>query len=120
MGVVVRVANHMVHPVWLRRAYGTNGCLFLDSLTSAGRQSQKERVTFEDGDSIVEGVCYWDGYTNFKWHALCFVSTARNSQHRQHEWSKEKEKVFCRIEKAIKNLLIDVLGYNNNQYYYYY
>lgn len=39
VGVVVRVANHMVHPVWLRRAYGTNGCLLLDSLTSAGNRN---------------------------------------------------------------------------------
>lgn len=39
VGVVVRVANHMVHPVWLRKAYGTNGCLLLDSLTSAGNRN---------------------------------------------------------------------------------
>lgn len=42
VGVVVRVANHMVHPVWLRRAYGTNGCLLLDSLTSAGNRNQNQ------------------------------------------------------------------------------
>lgn len=41
VGVVVRVANHMVHPVWLRSAYGTNGCLLLDSLTSAGNKDEK-------------------------------------------------------------------------------
>lgn len=41
VGVVVRVANHMVHPVWLRRANGTNGCLLLDSFTSAGGKKEK-------------------------------------------------------------------------------
>lgn len=43
VGVVVRVANHMVHPVWLRRAYGTNGCLLLDSLTSDRKNKRSER-----------------------------------------------------------------------------
>ncbi len=48
VGVVVRVANHMVHPVWLRRAYGTNGCLLLDNLASGGNRikdkSESRRV----------------------------------------------------------------------------
>lgn len=40
VGVVVRVANHRVHPVWLRSAYGTNGCLLLDGLTSAENKNK--------------------------------------------------------------------------------
>lgn len=35
VGVVVNVANHSVQPVWFRSAYGTNGCLLLEGLTSS-------------------------------------------------------------------------------------
>lgn len=39
VGVVVRVANHRVQPVWFLRAKGTNGCRRLGVFTSAiGKQ----------------------------------------------------------------------------------
>lgn len=41
VGVVVRVANHSVHPVWFRRAKGTNGCLRFGVFTSAVTNKQK-------------------------------------------------------------------------------
>lgn len=45
VGVVVRVANHSVHPVWFRRAKGTNGCRRLGVFTSAMTNKQKSLLT---------------------------------------------------------------------------
>lgn len=44
VGVVVRVANHNVHPVWFRRAKGTNGCRRLGVFTSAVTNKQLKRT----------------------------------------------------------------------------
>lgn len=40
VGVVVRVANHSVHPVWFLRANGTNGCLRFGVFISAIKQNK--------------------------------------------------------------------------------
>lgn len=41
VGVVVRVANHKVQPVWFLRAKGTNGCRRLGVFTSAAGKQRK-------------------------------------------------------------------------------
>lgn len=40
VGVVVRVANHRVHPVWFLRAKGTNGCLRFGVFISAIKKNK--------------------------------------------------------------------------------
>lgn len=49
VGVVVRVANHKVQPVWFLRAKGTNGCRRLGVFTSA---TGKQRKAVSTGLSV--------------------------------------------------------------------
>lgn len=61
VGVVVRVANHRVHPVWFLRANGTNGCLRFGVFISAIKENKDLSK------------CLWEKHSsdaNVGWHTM--------------------------------------------------